>query len=34
MENFNEWNILKKTLNETETKVFFKEGEIWWVSIG
>jgi mRNA-degrading endonuclease toxin of MazEF toxin-antitoxin module len=34
MENFDEWNILKKTLNENETKVFFKEGEVWWVSIG
>ncbi len=34
MENFDEWNILKKTLNESTTKTLFKEGEIWWASIG
>ncbi len=34
MENFDEWNALKQKLNKKETKVFFKEGEIWWVSIG
>ncbi len=34
MENFDDWNILKKSLNEHTTKVLFKEGEIWWASIG
>lgn len=34
MKYFDEWNNLKKKLNETENKTLFKEGEIWWASIG
>lgn len=34
MENFDQWNLLKKSLDKNETKVLFKEGEIWWASIG
>lgn len=28
------WNEQKKRLDETERKLFFKEGEIWWCSVG
>lgn len=31
---YNTWNTLKKELHEKETKILFKEGEIWWVSLG
>jgi UDP-N-acetylbacillosamine transaminase len=34
MEDFDGWNKLKKELHEKETKILFKEGEIWWVSLG
>lgn len=32
--NFDEWNNLKKKLEKNTKSVFFKEGEIWWISIG
>jgi mRNA interferase MazF len=32
--NFDEWNNLKKELEKNTKSVFFKEGEIWWISIG
>lgn len=31
---FDEWNSIKKELDKKEDKFFFKEGEIWWMSIG
>ena len=31
---FDDWNTLKKKLQETKRDVRFKEGDIWWVSIG
>jgi mRNA-degrading endonuclease toxin of MazEF toxin-antitoxin module len=34
MENFDTWNNLKKNLDKNEVKILFKEGEIWWASIG
>lgn len=33
--NFDEWNIVKKKVNEHDTKsLYFKEREIWWVAVG
>jgi UDP-N-acetylbacillosamine transaminase len=31
---FDEWNVVKKELSKKEEKFFFKEGDIWWVSLG
>ena len=31
---FDKWNIKKKELSEKEKKFFFREGDIWWVSLG
>ena len=31
---FNQWNEVKKVLNKKERNHFFKEGQIWWCSIG
>ena len=31
---FDEWNKLKKQLQENENRVFFHEREIWWCSLG
>lgn len=31
---FDSWNEKKKELSQKERTIFFKEGEIWWVSIG
>jgi mRNA interferase MazF len=31
---FDRWNEQKKLLNTKNEKFFFKEGEIWWCSIG
>lgn len=31
---FNQWNELKQKLHVSEKKLLFKEGEIWWCSIG
>jgi len=32
--NFNAWNNIKKKLEDSNKKFFFKEGEIWWMSVG
>lgn len=31
---YDNWNNVKKHLSKREQKFFFKEGEIWWVSLG
>lgn len=31
---FDKWNIIKKKLENNQRKFFFKEGEIWWMSVG
>lgn len=31
---FDDWNNLKKELQNKQNKIHFKETEIWWVSIG
>jgi mRNA interferase MazF len=31
---FDDWNIEKKRLNETDPKVFFHEREVWWCKLG
>ena len=31
---FDSWNKIKKILDKKEQKFFFKEGEIWWMSVG
>ena len=31
---FDSWNSIKKELSKKEEKFFFKEGDIWWVSVG
>ena len=32
--NFDKWNDFKKNLESNENKILFKEGDIWWISIG
>lgn len=32
--NFDAWNKIKKELDQKDKKFFFKEGEIWWMSVG
>ncbi len=34
MKKYDEWNDVKKTLNCIENKVYFKERDIFWASIG
>ncbi len=34
MKEFDEWNELKKSINREENKVFFRERDIFWTSIG
>ena len=36
MKNFDDWNILKKNINEREINpdLFFHEREVWWCSLG
>lgn len=34
MKKFNQWNEVKKMLDEKSQKVDIHEGELWWVSIG
>lgn len=34
MKNFDEWNRLKKVINDKEINNWFHEREIWWCSIG
>lgn len=31
---FDKWNSIKKELENKQQKFFFKEGEIWWMSVG
>ncbi len=31
---FDNWNNLKKNIQERKSKIYFKESDIWWVSIG
>lgn len=33
---FDKWNELKKKIDakEEETRLFFRDGEVWWVSLG
>lgn len=31
---FDKWNNIKKKLENKNKKFFFKEGEIWWMSVG
>lgn len=31
---FDKWNNIKKELEKNQRKLFFKEGEIWWMSVG
>ncbi len=31
---FDQWNIKKKKLDTSKRNLFFKEGEIWWCSLG
>ena len=32
--NFDSWNVKKKKLNNTKRRIYFKERQIWWCSIG
>jgi mRNA interferase MazF len=32
--NFDEWNKQKKILDNKENRILFKEGEVWWCSVG
>lgn len=34
MENYDEWNNLKKKISNKNIKILFKEGDIWWMSLG
>jgi len=34
LEKYDEWNEQKKTLAKKDRQLFFKEGEIWWCSLG
>lgn len=34
MKNFDEWNILKKSIDFSKTHKFYHEREVWWCSIG
>jgi len=34
MKKYNEWNQLKQSINQEENKVFFRERDIFWASIG
>ena len=31
---YDDWNEIKKKLSQKEEKFFFKEGDIWWISLG
>lgn len=34
LKDFEKWNSVKQRLDTKEKHLFFKEGEIWWVSLG
>lgn len=31
---FDQWNIQKKNIEASQKNVFFKEGDVWWCSVG
>ena len=31
---FDEWNEVKKAIHAKEERLYFREGEIWWVNLG
>ena len=31
---FDRWNTEKKRLNRSEDRLYFREGEVWWVALG
>src|SRR3990167_4247506 len=31
---FDEWNEVKKSIHTKEERLYFREGEIWWVNLG
>jgi mRNA interferase MazF len=31
---FDRWNTEKKRLNESDDRLYFREGEMWWVALG
>ena len=34
IKNFDKWNNVKKITNKKEDEIYYKEREIWWVSVG
>ncbi|MBU1046193.1 type II toxin-antitoxin system PemK/MazF family toxin [Patescibacteria group bacterium] len=34
MKNFDIWNEKKKEINEQKDRLYFRDGEIWWVKLG
>lgn len=32
--NFDQWNEIKKAIHAKEERLYFREGEIWWVNLG
>ena len=34
IKDFDEWNKIKKSIHAKEKRLFFREGEIWWISLG
>jgi len=34
MKNFDQWNKKKKYINGKRDRLYFREGEIWWVQLG
>jgi len=34
MKNFDTWNNKKKQTNEQKDRLYFRDGEIWWVKLG
>lgn len=34
MQNYDDWNFIKKKLSKNKIKILFKEGDIWWISLG
>ena len=33
-QSFDEWNEQKKFLDKSERGIYFKQGDIWWISVG
>ncbi len=31
---FDRWNEMKKTIDQKEDRLFFHEGEVWWINLG